>query len=402
MSSPSKNASRKPQPILSNRDIVIVALDSWDGPKRIRHYITDELLRRKCRVLFVESYYTLSKFVKAPSMDRIMKFRKGPVEIREGLYVLSSFPFIPLGEFSQTISFLNWQLQREFIRRALKRLGFRDIMLWVFAYNAGSLVGALSEELALYFCNDAFAHLVQPRRLQKTVESLERRLIEKVDVVLTVSDKLSEEKSKLHPHVYTIYHGVDFTSFEKALAKARPPTDIPAKKPLIGYSGVIREMIDLNLVDYLSMQKPGWTFVFVGPVAESSKRFYDRVDELSRRANIVFTGARPIQELPKYINSFDVCLLPYVQNTVSTYYSAPLKFFEYLAAGKPVVSTVGPRNFGKDVVINASSHREVLEGIQKALRMNQRRQIELRKKIAAQNSWGARVDRIEEILCKYL
>jgi glycosyltransferase involved in cell wall biosynthesis len=121
---------------------------------------------------------------------------------------------------------------------------------------------------------------------------------------------------------------------------------------------------------------------------------------LKRRPNVHFLGSKRPEELPAYISTFDVCLLPYVLGEVSSYYAAPLKFYEYLSAGKPVVSTVGPRQYDRDVVLNCSTKEEVLAAIQEALSKNSPDLTAKRKNIAGENSWERRVQQIDEVLSR--
>ena len=401
MASPSTPQSPKPGTgtFLKNKDIVIISISDWEGPKRIRQFLSEELARQGNRVLFVESQYTLSKFLQKPSLSRALRFFKGPRLLSDNLYLLATFPFIPGGEFSAGISRTNWNLERSFLRQAMKRLGFRDPLLWIFAYNASPLIGKMGESLSLYFCNDAFSLLVDSKSLQQRIASLEQEVMAKVDIVFTVSDKLSEEKSRFHRSVHTIYHGVDYPLFERS-AGSRPsrPADMPSGKPVIGYSGVIRYILDLELIRFLAEQKPDWDFVLVGPASESRSEFYAQIENLKRRSNVHFLGPRHPEELPSYINSFDVCLLPYVNGEVSNYYAAPLKFYEYLAAGKCVVSTIGIKEYDRDVVINCTSPQEVLAAVADALSKDSADRVQKRKEIAKRNSWAERVRQIDAIL----
>ena len=401
MASPSTPQSPKPGTgtYLKNKDIVIISISDWEGPKRIRQFLSEELARQGNRVLFVESQYTLSKFFQKPSLPRALRFLKGPRRLSENLYLLATFPFIPGGEFSAGISRTNWNLERSFLRQAMKRLGFRDPLLWTFAYNASPLIGKLGESLSLYFCNDAFSLLVDSKSLQQRIASLEQELMGNVDIVFTVSDKLSGEKSQFHKSVHTINHGVDYPLFERvAGSKAARPTDMPSGKPVIGYSGVIRYMLDLDLIRFLAEQRPDWDIVLVGPVSESRSEFYAQIENLKRRSNVHFLGPKRPDELPSYINSFDICLLPYVKGEVSDYYTAPLKFYEYLAAGKCVVSTVSIRDYDTDVVVNCASAQEVLGAIADALSRDSGALAQKRKEIAKRNSWSERVRQIEAVL----
>jgi glycosyltransferase involved in cell wall biosynthesis len=401
MASSSSPQNQKPSAgtFLKNKDIVIISISDWEGPKRIRQFLAEELVRQGNRVLFVESQYTLSKFFQRPSLSRAFRFLKGPRRLSDNLYLLATFPFIPGGEFSAGISRTNWNLERSFLRQAMKRLGFRDPLLWIFAYNASPLIGKLGESLSLYFCNDAFSLLVDSKSLQQRIAALEREVIRKVDLVFTVSDKLSKEKSQFHTSVHTICHGVDYLLFERvAESNAGRPVDMPSGKPVIGYSGVIRYMLDLDLIRYLADQKPDYDFVLVGPVSESRSEFYMQIENLKKRSNVHFLGPKRPEELPSYINSFDACLLPYVKGEVSSYYAAPLKFYEYLAAGKCVVSTVGPKEYDRDVVIDCTTPQEVLAAITDVLSNDSAHRALKRKKIAKRNSWSERVRQIDTIL----
>jgi glycosyltransferase involved in cell wall biosynthesis len=402
MASPTSAEPKKSESavFLKNRDIVIVSLSDWEGPKRIRQFLSEELARQGNRVLFVESQYTLSKFVKNPSLGRALRFLKGPRRQSDNLFLLSTFPFIPGGEFSPLISRTNWNVERSLLRTAMKQLGFRDSILWIFAYNAAPLIGKLGESLSIYFCNDAFSLLVDSKSLQQRVSMLERQVLKQADIVFTVSEKLSEEKARFHPSVHTINHGVDYRLFQKSaeLQSSARPSDLPSGKPIIGYSGVIRYMLDLELIRALADLKPEWDFVLVGPVSESGSDFYARIEDLKRRTNVHFLGSKRPEELPLYIGQFDVCLLPYVRTEVSTYYASPLKFFEYLAAGKPVVSTVGQQQYDSDVVTNSTSTGEAILAIGKALRDNSAELESKRRAIAAENSWEQRFLQIDRIL----
>jgi glycosyltransferase involved in cell wall biosynthesis len=386
-----------PGSFLKNKDIVIISISDWEGPKRIRQFLSEELARQGNRVLFVESQYTLSKFLKKPSLSRAFRFLQGPRRLAENLYLLATFPFIPGGEFSPLISRTNWNLERTFLRSAMKRLGFQNPILWMFAYNANPLIGKLGESLSIYFCNDAFSLLVDSKTLQKRVMALEKDLLKEVDIVFTVSEKLSQEKSHFHSSVHTIHHGVDINLFQKSGNVGRP-ADIPTKSPVIGYSGVIRYMLDLEMIGFLADKEPNWNFVLVGPVTESRADFYAQVEALKQRPNVHFLGSKRAEDLPPYINAFDICLLPYVLGEVSTYYAAPLKFYEYLASGKPVVSTVGPRQYDRDVVRNCSTKEEVHAAIQDALSKDSPELATKRKTLAAENSWERRVRQIDEVL----
>jgi len=384
---------------LDGKDIVIVTLSEWDGPRRIRHHLAAEFAKRGNRVLFVEGYYTVSKFLRKPDLAKLFRFLSGPREITKNLFRLSVVPFLPFGEFSSFVSRINWGVSRIFIKMGMKKLGFKKTVLFIFAYNADSIVGCLDEQTSVYFCNDAFDKLYKQESLRQKVAALERRLIEKADAVITVSEKLTEERSPFAKKITTIHHGVDYQLFEDVLASGTVPEDIRnISRPVIGYSGVVRHIIDLDLLRYLASQRPDWSIVIVGPVTESDKQYYSKVHELTKMGNVHFLGSKPSEEIPRYVNQFDVCILPYTLHEVSTYYAAPLKFYEYLAAGKPVVSTVGPKGMDTVIVFDVATKEAFLTGVEKALTMTSAAMIKRRKEVARLNSWEERVNAIAEFL----
>jgi len=383
----------------SDKDVVFITLSDWEGPRRIRHHLADALARRGNRVLFVEAFYSLSKFLKAPDLRRFFRFLSPTREPEKNLFLCPMFPFLPLGEFISIVSRLNWMAARFLIRRRMATLGFRNVVLVIFAYNADPLVGRLGEGISVYFCNDAFDKLYRPEFLRRRVVSLERRLIRKVDAVITVSEPLTEERAPFAKRISTVHHGVDYELFDQTLRSPAAPEEFELiKRPILGYSGVIRHIIDLELIAHLASQRPDWSVVLVGPVTESDARYYAHVEALKRMRNVHFLGARPSREIPRYVGQFDVCLLPYVLDEVSTYYNAPLKFYEYLAAGKPVISTVGPRGLEESVVIPATTKESFVKAVEKGLGMTSPAQVARRKEEARRNSWGTRVDEIAEFL----
>lgn len=383
---------------LIGQDILVVSLSDWNGPKRIRQHLAEALVRKGNRVLFIEAQYTLVKFLKRPSMKRFLGFLKGPQQLKEDLFLLSAPPFIPGGEFFHSIAIVNWISARYFIRRAMRRLDIQNPTLLIFAYNGAPLVGTLNERFALYFCNDAF-HLLAPKTLSGRVLAIEQRLMAKVDAVFTVSDKLTREKSQHHAAVHTVYHGVDVGFFDSSEAM-RPPADIPQNKPIIGYSGVLRDMLDVDLLEFVATRRREWSLVLVGPRERGNRRFEDALNRLSTQENVFLLGPKPVGSIPSYLRSFDLCMIPYVRGEIATYYSAPLKFYEYLAAGKRVISTVGPRSYDEGVVVNCTSKEEFLDAIASALINDNEELVRRRIDIARQNSWNARVQEMASFLGK--
>jgi UDP-galactopyranose mutase len=176
----------------------------------------------------------------------------------------------------------------------------------------------------------------------------EQELIDRSDIVFTGGSSLYEAKKDRHDSVHCFPSSVDRAHFCKARARQFDPADqeeLP--RPRLGFYGVIDERFDIDLLDKVAAMRPAWSFVMVGPVVKISE------DDLPKRPNICYLGSKTYGQLPAYLSGWDVALMPFAMNE-STEFISPTKTPEYLAGGKPVVSTPI-----KDVV----RHYGQLEGV---------------------------------------
>jgi UDP-galactopyranose mutase len=177
---------------------------------------------------------------------------------------------------------------------------------------------------------------------------LEQELIDRADLVFTGGSSLYEAKKGRHPSAHLFPSSVDRAHFQQARKSQPEPADqagIP--RPRLGFYGVIDERFDIELLDAMAQMRPDWSFVMVGPVVKIAD------EDLPRRPNIHYLGGKKYAELPAYLSGWDVALMPFAMNE-STQFISPTKTPEYLAGGKPVVSTPV-----KDVV----RHYGHLEGV---------------------------------------
>ena len=161
----------------------------------------------------------------------------------------------------------------------------------------------------------------------------EQELIDRSDIVFTGGSSLYEAKKNRHSNVHCFPSSVDRTHFAKARARQFDPADqedLP--HPRLGFYGVIDERFDTELLDKAASMRPDWSFVMVGPVVKIGE------DELPKRPNICYLGPKKYEQLPAYLAGWDVALMPFAMNE-STQFISPTKTPEYLAGGKPVVST---------------------------------------------------------------
>jgi glycosyltransferase involved in cell wall biosynthesis len=180
---------------------------------------------------------------------------------------------------------------------------------------------------------DAMDELSKFKFAPEHLLDFEQELIDRADVVFTGGSSLYEAKKDRHPSVHCFPSSVDRTHFMKARARQFEPADqedLPL--PRLGFYGVIDERFDTELLDEVAKMRPDWSFVMLGPVVKISE------DDLPRRPNIHYLGGKSYEQLPAYLSGWDVALMPFAMNE-STQFISPTKTPEYLAGGKPVVST---------------------------------------------------------------
>jgi len=161
----------------------------------------------------------------------------------------------------------------------------------------------------------------------------EEELFSRADLVFTGGYSLFKSKRQKHPEVFLLPSSIDKDHFSRARQPGSEPFEqsmIP--HPRMGFFGVIDERMDIDLVDQLAVNRPDWHFVFIGPVVKISP------DSLPTHTNLHFLGARTYDQLPEYIAHWDLAIMPFAINEATRFIS-PTKTPEYLAAGKPVVST---------------------------------------------------------------
>jgi hypothetical protein len=219
----------------------------------------------------------------------------------------------------------------------------------------------------------------------------EAELVEKSDLVLATSHLLLEEKTRLNPNCLLVPNGTEFDHFNTA-PEVAPEELSHIRKPVIGYYGAMSDWLDTELVGRLASARPGWSFVLIGRVDSAD------VSALRRMSNVLLLGEKPYELLPEYLHRFDVGIIPFKKSPL-TEATNPVKLFEYLSAGKPVVATdLNELRHYRDYVRLASSAEEWLETIERALEEDAPARVEARQGFARQNTWDERLLSIEDAI----
>jgi glycosyltransferase involved in cell wall biosynthesis len=275
------------------------------------------------------------------------------------------------------------------LRRALSehpvlRQRFVSPVQWFYSpMGAPYFLDAFDGMATVYDCMD---ELAQFRFAPPSLREREQLLISRADVVFTGGFQLFRSKSRYHNNVHFYGCGVDAEHFSKARL---PQTEMPADvaklpRPICGYFGVIDERLDYGLLAQLAQEMPDASFVMVGPLAKVEQQ------SLPSYPNIYWLGQRAYTELPALVKAFDVCLMPFALNE-ATQYINPTKTLEYMAAGKPVVSTAVPDvlHHFTPIVDVALTAEEFIAAIQRAARSPRAELIEQGIDRAHRASWDS-------------
>jgi UDP-galactopyranose mutase len=222
------------------------------------------------------------------------------------------------------------EMQRSLLDAAVMTHVGDEFVLWYYTPMGLAFSDHLQAATVVYDCMDELSAFAGAPAALKTSEA---ELFRIADVVFTGGHSLYEAKRRRHPHVFAFPSSVDVGHFARARRISRVPSDqagIP--QPRFGFFGVIDERMDYDLLAGVAAARPDWHLVLIGPTAKIDPA------TLPRAANIHYLGPKSYAELPEYIAGWDVALLPFARNEATRFIS-PTKTPEYLAAGKPVVST---------------------------------------------------------------
>lgn len=279
----------------------------------------------------------------------------------------------------------------------IKNKKIKNYISWYYTPMALSFTKNINPSIIIYDCMDELSGF---KGAHPDLTKNERLLMKKADVVFTGGHHLYEHKRDLHENIHPFPSSIDREHFESGIGKTDPADQRNIPHPRVGFFGVIDERLDIELLDKVAQLLPEYHFIMIGPVVKIDK------EQLPVHKNIHYLGQKNYSELPYYLGNWDIAILPFARNA-STKFISPTKTPEYLAAGKPVVSTsirdvVKP--YGeKGLVQIADDPHDFSNAIKKAL--NQIKDETWKKKVKDNlrtNSWDITYDKMRKIVGKSL
>jgi glycosyltransferase involved in cell wall biosynthesis len=367
--------------------------NDWSAENRTSSHHIAERLAARMPLLYVDSpglrAPTISRRDMRKLFRKLVEAFRVPQPIGPRMWHIST-PQIPFRRLP-FVNLLNRMLGGFLVKRAVRRLGFEELISWFVVPHAGPLAGSFGEQLIVYYCIDDYAAL--PGVDSAEVARMDDDLTRRAHQVFVASHTLLPSKQRVNSRTRHSPHGVDVEMFAKASDPAYPVAEGARELPypVIGFFGLIEAWIDLDLIAYLAKSRPQWTFLLIGRLAVDGSAVKDL-------PNVVFTGPKPYRTLARWARAFDVAIMPY-KCTRQVLNSNPLKLREYLATGKPVVAVPIPETsrFGHCVRL-ADNPERFLAAIEDALASDSVVDAQRRMAAVTGMSWDVRVDEVLDVI----
>src|SRR5215211_23478 len=380
-----------------NKCIFILGATKFDAQFESASYnLAKEFAKNNHTVYYIEYPFTWVDIFRKNSIEQFKKRRKAITGKNDGLIdsgipnlkivvvpPLLSIHFLAEGKLYRSLLRLNEKIIIRRLKKIINKNQLRDIVyINSFVFHYPELAKEIKPKLSIYHCVDP---VITPYDIKHGIVS-EKLLVEKTDLIICTSKQLYDEKKTIHPNTYFIPNAADIKHSIKATDKNLPlhASIENIKKPLIGYFGNIERRIDYDLMKDVALKNRDKSFVFAGPIERHLvPEFFFNIP------NIYFTGRIAYEQMPNLVKGFDVAIIPFkAHNDSGTVF--PLKLFEYLGAGKPVVATnFNPdlKYFTADLVAYCSSAEEFSNAIEDALKNNSEALERDRIQLAARHTW---------------
>ena len=396
-----------------NFDLVIFLDVDWEvkTQKNRQHFLIAELARQleDCsKILGVECPVCLwtSPFRSPGKFFRWLRFKRLR-KVGSNLHVYTPFVFLHnlIADRIPMIKVLNRYLLKTLLNRIMKHLDFNtnNLIAWIHHPYQLENIGLVREKRLVYDCYDDYVSSGTSRIRRHDLKEREQEILKRADWVFVVSEKLMREKSKTSNSIYYLPNAVAYDHFIKG-ALENDELDKKNDQPVLGFTGKITPRLDFQLLSRLVSKYSNWNFVMIGPWENEVNLKKDSAYRTFVTAsNVHMLGPKLYQELPLHMRPMDICLLPYKTDDLFNINCSPLKLYEYLATGKPIVSTdlSAIRNFSSLVYI-AKDAEEFEWNVVEALEEQDRTLRERRQAAARENSWEKRAKQVIVLFEEFL
>lgn len=355
----------------------------WANAYQIESFIK---LNKGIRVIGVNFPVSLATLLCNPV--RFAKYLiRNKSKVQEGIYSFAPFSFLPLNiinRYNFLIKLHRWLFKLQFNCYLKKIDALENRVIFINDLEAAPAFSEIVDcnKLLVYDCRDE--HTYNEDTLNRKAQEIENDILNKADIVFTVAEFSYKSRLKKNKNTFLIPNGADYDLFKQADSEDTPIhhglDKIP--RPIVGYLGNTRSWLDFELLEFLADRLPSISFVFVGPVEKDIRH---KVDSLKKHNNVYFFSRIERKYLPSVLKPFSVCIIPFKFNRFNLS-TSPIKFWEYLATGKPILSLKIP-DFAcyEDLVALYTTKEEALSKLQ-GLLMENSSTLKLKRMTLAKNS----------------
>ncbi len=384
-------------------NIILFSTADWDNPFWTnKQHTAVQLAELGFKVLYVESFGLRQPKLKSTDLTRIFKrlFKslRGTREVRSGLFVYSPL-LIPFHRFA-VVRAINSVLLKQTLRFLKWKLKLNQPILWTYHPMILEVMNALDRSKLIYHSVDDLS--AAPGIDSESILTHEQELLKKVDLVFCTSRKLEAHCRKIAGNkVHFFANVVDYDHFSKAKSILIEPSELTSiPRPRIGFVGAISEYkVDFASIIQVAKQHSEWHWVMIGKVGEGQPTTSESelLSQLQALPNLHFVGPKTYESLPQYLSAFDVATIPCPENDY-TQAMFPMKFFEYMAAGKPIVARlIDSLKEYQEYFYAYRSAQELEEQISAALKFKVRAP-EQSQKLALENTWQKRLEKMLKLI----
>jgi len=322
------------------RGLIAVSHVAWSRKIWQRNHHTMSLLSRRWKVLYC-CPVPAQDLARQPGHFLSIRHEKAGAN-------LFSFicPVLPGDTLFPFVKYINRLILYSALRRYSGSMGINADILWFYYPQYNYILKFFKDSLVVFDIMDDYTALARSTWI---ILERERELLKQSDYTFTGTYALFFSRKKYTKNIEFVPCGVEFDHFHQAADASLPVADemLRFRRPVIGYIGHVgKDRIDSEILEYLAQSHPEWSIILIGPIELHKK-------SISHFKNLYLLGPRNYEDLPKYLKSFDICIIPFLLNPLTRSIN-PTKLLEYLAAGKPVVSTAIPdveRFYGEIVKI---------------------------------------------------
>jgi GT2 family glycosyltransferase len=357
-------------------DMIVFPIIDWDFRFQRPQQIATSFANKGCRIFYISTLFSQGD---NPEMREI---RQNVLEVRlPGKADMNIYQDSIDMQTEESIMGAFSSLRSKF--DIVEAICVVDLPFW------SSVAISLREKFGWKIIYDCMDYHKDFSNTKENMLKEEDNLTKQSDLILATSNILYRDRCKINSKCLLSPNGTDFRHFNSK------PNKVPCElqkisKPIIGYYGAISDWFDCELVGILARNRPNWNFVLIGHTFGADLDFFKNLK------NIFLLGEKPYTYLPEYLHVFDICIIPFKKKPL-TEATNPVKLFEYLSAGKPVITTdLTELRYYSDYVRFAADPEDWLEEIEKALQFNDVEKIKERIEFARRNDWGERYKKIKQ------